>query len=73
MFKLFQFSVLSASFLLIASSVSALETSVKPAVTSMEAPSSYMLVGNSYTYYSGGLNGVINGLIEAAGIKVKRD
>ncbi|WP_282196118.1 SGNH/GDSL hydrolase family protein [Turicimonas muris] len=73
MFKLFQFSVLLASFLLIASSVSALETSVKPAVTSMEAPSSYMLVGNSYTYYSGGLNGVINGLIEAAGIKVKRD
>ena len=73
MFKLFQFSVLLASFLLIASSVSALETSVKSAVTSMEAPSSYMLVGNSYTYYSGGLNGVINGLIEAAGIKVKRD
>ncbi len=73
MSKLFQFSVLSASFLLIVSSVSALETSVKPAVTSMDAPSSYMLVGNSYTYYSGGLNGVINGLIEAAGIKVKRD
>ena len=73
MTKFFQFSALAASFLLIASSVSALETSVKPAVTSMDAPTSYMTVGNSYTYYSSGLNGAINGLIKAAGIKVKRN
>ena len=73
MTKVFRFSALAASFLLIASSVCALETSVKPAITSMEAPTSYMTVGNSYTYYSSGLNGAINGLIKAAGIKVKRN
>ena len=28
-----------------------LECSVKPKVTSIEAPHSYMFVGNSYTYY----------------------
>lgn len=31
-----------------------------------------MFVDNSYTYYSGGLEGVVNGLAEAAGIKIKR-
>ncbi|WP_370830724.1 hypothetical protein [Parasutterella sp.] len=50
-----------------------LECSVKPKVTSIEAPQSYMFVGNSYTYYSSGLSGAVNGLAKAAGIKVKRN
>ena len=44
-----------------------LECSVKPKVTSIEAPHSYMFVGNSYTYYSSGLAGAVNGLAKAAG------
>lgn len=36
-----------------------LECSVKPKVISIEAPHSYMFVGNSYTYYSSGLAGVL--------------
>lgn len=54
MFKLFSLSVLSACFLLIASSVLALEPRVKPAVTSMESPSSYLTGDNSYTYSPAG-------------------
>ena len=50
-----------------------LECSVKPKVTSIEAPHSYMFVGNSYTYYSSGLAGAVNGLAKAAGIKVRRN
>lgn len=50
-----------------------LECSVKPKVTSIEAPQSYMFVGNSYTYYSSGLSGAVNGLAKAAGINVKRN
>lgn len=32
-----------------------------------------MFVGNSYTYYSSGLAGAVNGLAKAAGIKVRRN
>lgn len=54
-------------------SANALETSVKPLVTDMKAPTSYMTVGNSYTYFSSGLNDAINGLVHAAGLTVKRN
>lgn len=54
-------------------SAQSLECSVKPKVTEIKAPESYMLVGNSYTYYSSGLSGNVNGLIKAAGLKVRRN
>lgn len=71
--RLFKLSCLTVVSFFLSASVSALETSVKPLITKMEAPASYMTVGNSYTYYSSGLNGAINGLIKAAGLKVKRN
>lgn len=71
--KFFKISSLIVAVLFISSSALALETSVKPEVTSMEAPNSYMSVGNSYMYYSCGLNTVLNGLIQAAGIPLKYD
>lgn len=42
-----------------------LEGTVKPKITHMEAPKSYLLVGNSYTFYSSGLHNIINGLARA--------
>mgnify|MGYP001145930878 FL=1 len=54
-------------------SAQSLECSIKPKVTEIKAPESYMLVGNSYTYYSSGLSGNVNGLIKAAGLKVRRN
>lgn len=68
--------LISLTCLLIACSLpfsaQSLEFSVKPEVTEIKAPHSYMFVGNSYTYYSGGLVSVVNGLTKAAGIKVRR-
>lgn len=52
-------------------SSAALDCDVKPTVTSMKAPTTYMLVGNSYTYYSSGVSNVINGLANAAGLPIE--
>lgn len=64
----------AAAAMLTAMSAQALETSVKPAVTDLGVtPESYMLVGNSFTYYSCGLNTIVNGLAKADGRKIRRN
>ena len=47
-----------------------LDTSVKPAVTSLSnpAPKTGLYVGNSFTYYNCGLVGYVRGFAKAAGI-----
>lgn len=64
----------AAAAMLTAMSAQTLETSVKPAVTDLGVtPESYMLVGNSFTYYSCGLNTIVNGLAKADGRKIRRN
>ncbi|MDO4937304.1 MAG: hypothetical protein Q4E62_05240 [Sutterellaceae bacterium] len=47
---------------------------IKPKITdSGDTPKSYLLVGNSFTFYSSGLHNIINGLAKAAGTPVKRN
>ena len=56
------------------SGAQALETSVKPQVTDLGVqPQSYMLVGNSFTFYSSGLHNIINRLAKADGMKIRRN
>lgn len=65
---------LALSLSAIALSANALEVSVKPQVTELGVtPQSYMLVGNSFTYYSCGLNNMLNQLAKADGVKIKRN
>ena len=46
---------------------------VVPKVTSINSrPETWLLVGNSYSYYSCGLNQIVNGLARAAKIPVRR-
>lgn len=55
-------------------SANALDTTVKPLVKDLEiTPQSYMLVGNSFTYYSCGLDNIINRLAKADGQKIRRN
>ena len=55
-------------------SANALETSVKPLVTDLGVvPQSYMLVGNSFTFYSCGMHNMINRLAKADGRKIRRN
>ena len=69
--KAFAFSVLA---LLCAGSVQALDTSVKPVVTELGVtPQSYMLVGNSFTFYSCGMHNMINRLAKEGGFKIRRN
>ena len=59
-----KFALVAATLLFAATmSADALETSVKPAVTDLGiTPQSYMLVGNSFTFYSCGMHNMINRL-----------
>ena len=52
-----------------------LDTSVKPAVTSLSnpAPKTGLYVGNSFTYYNCGLVGYVRGFAKAAGIPSDHD
>ena len=60
--------------LAMSSGAQALETSVKPQVTDLGVkPQSYMLVGNSFTFYSSGLHNIINRLAKADGVKIRRN
>lgn len=55
-------------------SANALDTSVKPLVKDLGiTPQSYMLVGNSFTFYSSGLHNIINKLAKADGQKIRRN
>lgn len=65
--------VVSFSLFSVSLNIYAFEGSVKPKVTHMEPPETYMLVGNSYTYYSSGLNNIINGLAKANNTPIRRN
>lgn len=70
-----KFALVAATLLFAATmSADALETSVKPAVTDLGiTPQSYMLVGNSFTFYSCGMHNMINRLARADGQKIRRN
>lgn len=70
-----KFALVAATLLFAATmSADALETSVKPAVTDLGiTPQSYMLVGNSFTFYSCGMHNMINRLARADGQKIHRN
>ncbi len=64
----------SALCLFVPSVSQALDTSVVPLVKDPGTkPNSYMLVGNSFTFYSSGLHNIINRLAKADGQKIKRN
>lgn len=65
--------VVAFSLFSVSLNIYALEGAVKPKVTPMESPETYMLVGNSYTYYSSGLNNIINGLAKANNTPIRRN
>ena len=58
----------AAALLCAATGAQALETSVKPKVTTLgiDAPKTGLYVGNSFTYYNCGVNGYVRGFTGAA-------
>lgn len=65
---------LAAVALTMAGSAQALEVSVKPTVTDLGiTPKTYMLVGNSFTFYSCGMHNMINRMAKEAGHPIRRN
>ena len=69
----FKSHLLAISLLTLSLTASAFEQ-VKPEITDLGiTPKSYLLVGNSFTFYSSGLHNIVNGLARAANTPFKRN
>lgn len=69
----FRSHLLAISLLTLSLTASAFEQ-VKPEITDLGiTPKSYLLVGNSFTFYSSGLHNIVNGLARAANTPFKRN